>query len=366
MANTTVAAANEVQRWENDFYLEYLRNNRFNPYMGTNENSIIQIKEDLTTQKGKSITCHLVTNLAEDDGVTGSGTLEGNEEAMDNYGHEIVVDQYRKAVLVPDFEQQKTMIDLLRAGRAVTMNWAKAHLRDKVITALGSINGVAYGSATETQKDNWLTDNSDRVLFGAELANTTAGDHSASLAALTTTDDKMTADIGRLAKRLALAADPAIRPYMTDDDEEWLVCFVGTRAMRDLRADSEVQQANREAWQRASGKGKQNPIFRGGGIIYDGIVYREVPEIPVLAGVGAGTPAADVEPFYLCGAQSVGVAYAKRPSAIRETRDYGDKRGAGVRVWYGVDKLTFVDGGGTGREIDHGMVTGYVAAAPDA
>lgn len=364
MTDTTVSTENQVKQWERGFFIEYLRNNRFNPYLGTNENSIIQINEDLASKPGKSVTVHLVTNLTEDDGQTGNSTLEGNEEAMDNYGHEIEIDQYRKAVLIPDFEQQKTMIELLKAGRAVTMNWSKALLRNHIIAALASVNGVAYGTATETQKDNWLSDNSDRVIFGADLANTVAGDHDASLANLTVADDKMTADIGRKAKRLAEAADPAIRPHMTDDDEEWYVCFVGARTMRDLRSDSEVQQANREAWQRASGKGKQNPIFRGGGVIMDGIVYREVPEIDALSAVGGGSPAADVEPFYLCGAQAVGVAYAKRPQAIRETRDYGDKRGAGVRVWKGVDKLQFVDA--SNAHIDHGLVTGFVAAPADS
>jgi len=51
-----------------------------------------------------------------------------------------------------------------------------------VISALGSINGVAYGSASESAKDAWLVDNADRVLFGAAVGNNSANDHSASLA----------------------------------------------------------------------------------------------------------------------------------------------------------------------------------------
>ena len=50
-----------------------------------------------------------------------------------------------------------------------------------IIQALASINGVNYAIATEGQKDAWLVDNADRVLFGAAAAGYT--DHSADLGA---------------------------------------------------------------------------------------------------------------------------------------------------------------------------------------
>ena len=38
-----------------------------------------------------------------------------------------------------------------------------------IMQALASINGVNYACATEAQKDAWLVDNADRVLFGAAI-----------------------------------------------------------------------------------------------------------------------------------------------------------------------------------------------------
>jgi hypothetical protein len=85
--------------------------------------------------------------------------------------------------------------------------------RDKIITALGSINGVAYGTATETQKDAWLVDNADRVLFGALKSNdSTPGDHSAALANIDNTADKLTPSALSLMKRIAKTSSPKIRP----------------------------------------------------------------------------------------------------------------------------------------------------------
>ena len=40
MAETTISTANRVKQWDDKAHLEYVRANRFKPYMGTNENAI--------------------------------------------------------------------------------------------------------------------------------------------------------------------------------------------------------------------------------------------------------------------------------------------------------------------------------------
>jgi len=181
MADSAAATGLTVQQWDAKFFTESLNANIFAPFMGTAENSIIQVKEDLTKKKGDSITFSLVNKLA-GSAVTGSNTLEGNEEDMDSRSFKVTVDQYRNAVRIPVLEEQFSAIPLRDAGRSVLMDWQMELTRDKIITALGSINGVAYGSATETQKDAWLVDNADRTLFGAAVGNNAANDHSACLA----------------------------------------------------------------------------------------------------------------------------------------------------------------------------------------
>ena len=104
--------------------------------------------------------------------------------------------------------------------------------RERVI-ALGSINGVAYASASEAQKDAWLVDNADRVLFGATKSNASSNDHSTSLANIDNTTDKLSPAMISLAKRIAQTASPKIRPIKTSEDEEWFVMFAGPQAFRD-------------------------------------------------------------------------------------------------------------------------------------
>jgi len=261
-------------------------------------------------------------------------------------------------------EDQFTAIPLRAAGSDALMNWEMELCRDKVIAALNSILGVAYGSASEANKDIWLVDNADRVLFGALVANNAANDHSAALLTLDNTADKLSPGALSLMKRIAKTASPKVGPIkprnggVTSDS---YIMFVPSLLLRDLTNDSDFLQANREARSR----GKMNPIFAGADYIYDNIAIIEVEDIPVDAGAGAG--GIDVAPCFLCGAGAVAMAWGKRPQTIDEEFDYGDKQGLAIRQWYEIEKMSFGSGASDVDDLkDHGIVTGWFASVADA
>lgn len=363
MANTTAATGAVVQQWLNQYFTEYLNQNFFSHYYGSSKNAIIQINEELTKMPGDAVTFHLINRLT-NAATTGSSTLEGNEEALTQRSFKITIDQERHAVLIPDFENQKTAFDLMKAGKEAIKDYFMELDRDKIITALGAINGTAYGSASEANKDAWLVDNADRVLFGAAKSNNSSNDHSASLANIDNTNDQLDASAISLMKRMAKTADPKIRPFRPrkgPQGSEGYVLFAPSLLVRDLANDSDFQQANREARSR----GKDNPLFKGADYIYENVAVVEVEDIGVLSGVGAGS--IDVAPCYLCGAQAVGMAFGKRPEPITDVRDYGDKKGTGMRQWYDIAKMTFGSGSGDTDDLkDHGVLTGYFAAVADS
>jgi N4-gp56 family major capsid protein len=269
---------------------------------------------------------------------------------------------------VPVLEDQFSAIPLRNAAKDVLLDWNMELNRDHIIARLGAINGVDYASATEGQKDTWVTDNSDRVQFGKLRSNYSAGDHSASLANIDNTDDKLTPDAISLMKRLAKTASPKIRPIKprnigdTGRTSDAYILFAPSLLVRDLSLNSAFTQANREA--RARGK-FSNPLFRGADYIWDNIAIVEIEDIAVVSGVGAGS--IDVAPCYLCGAQALGIAWAKRPQSVEETFDYKDKQGVAIRQWYNVAKLNFGSGTGDTDDLkDHGVVTGWFAAVADA
>lgn len=357
MASTTISTANRVKQWDDRAHKEYVRSNRFKRYMGTSQNSIIQLQEDLTKKKGDAITLPLLGALDTSGGYNdGSSDLVGNEKALPNDGHQISIGVVRDATLVNVEEEQASPINIRNAGRTALKDLQMRYLRNDIITSFGSIAGVAYGSATEGNKDAWLATNSDRVLFGASQSNNSGNDHSASLLNVDATNDKLTRDM--VSEMRAMAQDATnvngdgIRPFKYGEDEETFVLFANNRAFRDLKEDMASVHADAEK------RGKQNPLFTGTTSLYwDGVVIREIPEIADIGGVGAAS--ATVAPIFLCGTQALGVAWGMRTkTTVRKEDDYGFKYGVGFMEMRGVDKVLY--GSGTSGK-QWGVVTGYVA-----
>lgn len=361
MPDTTVGTGLRVQQWDDRFFIEYLQSNLFSKFMGKDENSVIQVKEDLAKKKGDRITYALVNKLT-NDAITGSSTLEGNEEDMVTRSHALTVTKRRNGVRVSEIEEQKSAISLRNAARRTLMDWSMEDTRDLVIGALGSINGVAFGTANSTQRNAWLVDNADRVLFGALKSNNQSNNHANSLATLDTTNDTFTAAKLSLMKRIALSANPKIKPITVEGGKRFYVCYAGGRTFRDLKNDSVITQAQREVQLTM----QNNKLFQGGDIVWDGVIVHEVDDIPVYEDLGDSSTT-DVSPVFLCGAQALGCGWGKRWRSVTEIFDYQDKYGVAVESIMGIEKLTFGSGSGDTDDLkDHGVVTGWFAAAPDA
>ena len=369
MTDTTVAAGLTVQQWDDKFFKEYFQENRFRSDMGTSSNSIIQVKEDLSKKKGDSITYALVNRLT-GAGVTGSNTLENNEEALDSRSFPLTITQRRHAVRVSEYDEQLSAISLRKAARECLMDWAQENTRDRIIAALQSINGVAYGSATATELDAWLDDNVDRCTFGGLTTNLSTSapaggatyDHSASLATVDGTTDVLTPGKVSVMKRMALQASPKIRPLRSETTGRRYYClYLTSNTFRDLAEDSTMVQAQRDVSLRM----QNEKLFKGGDLEWDGVIIKEIDDIPTYAS-GAGSIL--IAPAFLCGAQAVGYGVSSRWSSRTEDFDYGDKKGVAIREFGNFAKLRFgthatVD---TTTPKDHGVVTGWFAAEADA
>lgn len=369
MAEVALASASERQKWVTNYFAEYVRNSGFKPYMGRTNNSIIISKYEMTEEAGKSINIPLITRL-KGTGVTGSQTLDGAEEELGNYNCNISLDWRRNAVRVPKSTSYKTELDLFGAAKDMLRTWEAEKLRDDVITAMLSLvttgdTIVTMSASSAANRNAFNAANTDRLLFGALRSNYSAT-WATAVGNIDTTNDKCTVASMSLAKRIAKNADPHIRPYKTGDGREYFVAFHGSRTFRDLKADTTMTQANREARSREGNGMDDNPIFQDGDILYDGIIHREVPEIDDVAANGTysmnsiGAASADVRPVFLCGAQAVGIAWGQEPTPRTDlTKDYSFRPGVAIEELLGVKKLCF-------NGVQQGMVSAFFAAAADS
>lgn len=357
MALTTTVSGSRVQHWEDKFFAEYVRASQFARLMGEDTNSPFQVNRRLQgASAGDIINFPLITRLT-NSAVTGDNTMEGNEEALGNYNHQLTVNQRRNAVRVGKMEQLKTEVDYANAAKAMLKNWAVEDMRTQILDALGSPNvdgKTAHASCTAAQRNAWLTANSDRVLFGAAKSNASSLVWATAAATVDSTNDILQPNIISLAKRMAKTASPHIRPMLVDEQGEWYVLLANSLCFRDLKTHSTMTQANREAMER----GRDNALFVDGDLMWDGVIVKEVPEIGVISGVGAGSPAIDIASNYLCGAQALGIGWAQTTKLITDTFDYENQRGVCISEIRGIEKLMF-------NSIQHGVLTIYCAAVAD-
>lgn len=361
MTQTTPHADNVVTKFLADNFREYVRGSRFSKYQGKGPNNVITMKQDR-----KTVSIPLVAKLS-GAGVSGTGTLGGNEEALANYALTLTPTYYRNAVTINNEDREKTTFDLFQEAKPALMNWAKELQRDTIIEAMGSVADGLYGAASDANHNTFVTNNADRILYGADKGNLVAGDHSASLLTVDATNDKLTAAMVSLAKRMAKTASPIIAPIKTTEDEDWYVLFVDSYGMRDLRADTTIAAANREAWAR----GKDNPLFTGGDLLYDGVIIREIEEITNHVdtewGTGAtangldngGNGGSRVAMGFMCGQQAVCYGLGQAPMFRRKKEDdYEFNNGVGIELKHDIDKTFYNDK-------QHGMVTVFYSSVAD-
>lgn len=383
MSETTVATNNQTIIFKNKFREEFFRKSRFARYTGTNENNIIVF------EKGdKIINIPLITRLKQS-GVSGNQVLDGNEENLANYSFRIQAQPFRHAVRMTKNDARKTDINLMEAARSQLLNWGKNLQKMHTIQAMGAVIGSGdayynYGgivgdnfvtASTGAINDTWNTNNQDRILYGALKSNLVAGNHTSSLGNIDTTADKMSASIARLAKEMAEMADPHITPVRTEDDEEFYVMFHDPYAFRDLSLDPEITQAQRELLVR----GTDNPIFRGGDILYGNILHVKIPEIanfidftsiqdPDFGGVWGANAGADslktsgsgstrVGVSFLCGQQAVSYGLEEEPDfVVDREKDYKFRPGVAVEMMHMIKKSHW-------NSKQHGVVTVFSSAA---
>jgi hypothetical protein len=287
MATTTVVTANELIKFQPDYFKAYLRKTGLTPFMGSGMDKVIKTYSDLNDE-GKELNVPIVFPV-KNSGV-GTGQLAGNEASIPNNSLRIRPVWRRNAVAVKKSEQKKASIDLYRAQRDMLKEWSTFDLKYRLHDALSVVafddtafneeDGVEawipYANATVGQRNAFITSNADRVWFGGAAANEiVAGNFASSLANVNSAERLSRAHIDSV-KALAMTESRtdslvnALRPMaFGDDGVEKFVMFAPTVAFNHLKADLETANTN------ARPRGVDNIVFSGGVMEYNGLLFWE-------------------------------------------------------------------------------------------
>jgi hypothetical protein len=346
--------------------------------MGSAVNSIIRSFTD-PKKGGEQINIPLIARLKNQ--AVATGTLVGNEESIDNYGMRMWIDWARNAIKISNAEEQKSSVDLFAEAKPLLSDWGKELQRDEIIDALYAIpsesspaglgtsfgqrvNGIYMDAAAVADRNTWLVNNTDRVLFG-DLKSNNTGVFAASCANITA--KPLSAPILLKIKRIAKKANPRIRPYKLSNGREYFVLFVGQEAFRDIALDTTIVQANTNARAREGDGINKNPLFQDGDLLYNGIIIREIPEMSVRLPAfytTAGGGGTQIAPCFLCGQMAAALVYGRMPMpTFLKEDDYQFFRGSGIKMAYGVGKIVKKDLAGLLKE--WGIATVFVTATAD-
>lgn len=389
MAATVTQVNNKLIAFRKQIFREYVRENLFSPYMGTDVNSIIRVLPDLDKggkQGGEQINVPLMARLQAQ--AVATGPLVGNEEALDNYGMRLWIDWARNAVVINNAEEQKSSVDLFAEAKPMLVDWGKELQRDEICDAfyavpsqsspagLGTpqgqrVNGYLMDAATAAQRNTWVTDQyaTGRVLFGTgNSANYSAGNFATSCSNVTSSMTLSYALIQRM-KRSAMIANPRIRPFkLKENGTEWFVLFVGQEQFRDAANDTNILTNNQQSRARENQGWLKNPIFVDGDLLVNGVIIRQIPELSLRLPTfykTAGASSIQIAPAFLCGQQAQAWCWGMMPTpTFRKEDDYQFLRGAGIKMAYGIGKLAKLTPAGNFAE--WGVFTTFLAAVPDA
>lgn len=336
--NYGVNSPETVKLWSRKLFREALKRTWAYKFMGTGSDSVIQIAEDTSKGPGDRVRVTL-RMLLSGAGISGDGTLEGNEEALTTYTDNVVVDQLRHAVRSGGkMTEQRIPFSVREEARMGLADW----WADRIDTwAMNQLGGFAVQSDTRYTGMNSATEpSSNNVVIWDDSSHTTE----TSVASASTSCAMQLTYIDNLIRK-AKTNSPQIRPIRAGGDD-YYVLFLHPDQVRDLRTDA---TANRVTWydtQKAAmqgGRVENNPIFTGALGVYNGVILHESTRVPY---GGSSTTITGVRRAIFAGAQAACMGFGRgfgagRMSWTEELFDYRNQLGVSAGLIGGLKKTVF-------------------------
>lgn len=335
-----------VKQWDDRLFSEYLGQVWWRFMYGTSSNAPIQIKDELTKNKGDAITIGLRGRL-EGGHVTGQTKAKGNEGSVQFYNQEIRVDNVRDIIKFEDvpLSQRRVNFSLLNQGREALEEEAKLRMEDDVTNALcDTASGRVRG----------------RYLYGSADANWNAT-HATALTNIDAVNDVLTTSMIDAAKRKALIPRNAlarVRPMKVNNGkayEEWYTLVAHTYPIRDL-VTFDAAWKNREL--NLTPRGDNSVLYTGSSFkgAWNGTLVYEYERLPLVSST------IQVAHNLLLGAQAAAIVWAQRSKFGEEEEDIGHDVVYELHEIRGIQKLVF----NRPTPEDNGVIHLFSAAVADA
>jgi N4-gp56 family major capsid protein len=338
------SAVTSAEQWESLIFQEYVGKLAMKFLMGTGNDAVIQVKEDLMKKAGDAITFHYASSQTGGT-VRGNAMGVGNEGKMDVYAQRVTIDNVRNLHKIWDvpMSTQRSAFDLLMTAKDVLTTKHAEVADDDMVSALTSTSsGRVRG----------------RYLYGAVDSNWSST-HASALTNIDNSADQLTGNMISIAKRKALiegtGVSEKVRPTRIVNGmnmEEWYIFMGHTYCTRDL-VNNDAAYRNQQLLL-PPGANSQSPFFTGSHFkgSWDGVLIYEYNRLPLTSST------IQVAHNLLMGAQAGAIAWGQRTKFGEEDEDLKHNVIYELHDIRGEEKLVR-------SSVDHGLINVFAAAVAD-
>jgi N4-gp56 family major capsid protein len=321
-----------VKLWSKKLAVEALKQTWIYKFTGSDDNSLIQIKDETSKGPGDKVTFGLRMQLT-GAGVAGDGTAEGNEEALVTYSDSVTINQLRHQVRSGGrMSEQRIPFSVREQARMGLQDWWADRMDtwffNQIAGNAAQTDARYNGGSTPTAPD------SDHIIYAGSAGT------EASMSA--TTSFKFAITLVDVMVEKAKTLSPMIRPLRLKG-EDYYVLFLHPYCVTDMR----IQATGAGTWydiQKAAMTGGQvtgNPIFTGALGMYNNVIFHSAYRVPAIVSTNT-----TVYRNVFCGAQAAAMAFGRgngpeRFTWVEELFDYKNQLGVSAGTIAGLKKTIF-------------------------
>lgn len=321
MATTTFESSDAltVKKWASRLGYDVVYRTALSSMIGSDGNSIIDMKNELSKGPGDKITFPLMKKLT-GDGFTSREVAEGNGESLSLYSDDIVINELGHVVSIPNegrsIDTQRIPVKLRQAAKNGLQTWIAERVSQTFFyhvcgyTPANALGGKFNGHNTVTAPT------SGRHIWRADAsAETNAADEDIE------SDDKMTLNMIDHMREMGETASSPLKPINIEGNYEAggtdisggrYVAYLHPYQVTDLRTSTDTGQwldIQKAAMQ--GGQTSKNLIYSDALGEYNGVILKKANHVTQGVNSSNGAAITTVRRAVLLGAQAVALAYGK-------------------------------------------------------
>lgn len=315
MAQTSfgVNDALAVKLWGRRLEYDIVYRTDISPLIGTDENSIIQLKTETGKEAGDKVTFPLMKKLT-GDGFTENEIAEGNGESLSLYSDAILINELGHVVDIPNkgrsIDAQRVPVNLRQAARNGLRTWKSERMS---VTFFNHVCGYTPQTNMKYAGNNTILAPTRQLVVDATGPTVNSADEDIGSA------DTFNLNYVDYAREMAETASSPLRPVNisgvnggSDIMGGKYVMYLHPYQVTDLRTNTNTGQwldIQKAALQGAANS--KNPIYTDALGEYNNVILKKA--LHVTQGVNSSTGAAisTVRRAVLLGAQSCAIAFSK-------------------------------------------------------